>query len=141
MERVQTKEGINVFYYARYADDIVFGIPLVLDKKTVIFLIKNALYQRGKKLKLEFSYKELDRASTKGPGRLRVLGLRLSILEKGNINMGIPYERWTKKMTLARVEHCLRKAGLPINLHNVLTERVRAYFFYTIQAEKKGSIL
>lgn len=106
------KEGVHLFYYARYVDDTAFGVPVGKDTSGTINRILNNIKQL---LKIDFTFKEFFREQRGDIGKLRVLGLMVALRDTGLMHVYIPHERWLRKMNIYIVEDCLRNAGLRIN--------------------------
>lgn len=112
--------GTQVFYYAWYADDMVFGIPRGEESSEVVTLLRETLVRTFSGLRLEFTSKDIlrGRSPTKQtPGNLQVLGLLVALNEEnGQLNIGIPLRRWGNRLTVALGR--LQKEGQEINLTN-----------------------
>lgn len=107
LERVMVREdGAVVFYYARYADDMVFGLPRGDKSTRVTQGLKKVLARVLRELLQGFTSTEISR---KQPGRLQIIGLPLSLKSEGQLHVGIPSKRWEKRMTLVRIENRRRR--------------------------------
>ncbi|XBJ03043.1 hypothetical protein VPH35_022289 [Triticum aestivum] len=100
------EDGVVVFYYARYADDMVFGLPRGDKSTRVTQGLKKVLARVLRELLQGFTSTEISR---KQPGRLQIIGLPLSLKSEGQLHVGIPSKRWEKRMTLVRIENRRRR--------------------------------
>jgi len=95
LERVMAREdGTVVFSYARYADDMVFGLARGDKSTRVTRGLKKVLARVLRELQLGFTSTEISR---KQPGRLQIIGLPLSLKSEGQLHVGIPSKRREKQ--------------------------------------------
>lgn len=99
------EDGTVVFSYARYADDMVFGLPRGDKSTRVTRGLKKVLARVLRELQLGFTSTEISR---KQPGRLQIIGLPLSLKSEGQLHVGIPSKRREKRM---RGNECGMKDG------------------------------
>jgi len=88
------EDGTVVFSYARYADDMVFGLARGDKSTRVTRGLKKVLARVLRELQLGFTSTEISR---KQPGRLQIIGLPLSLKSEGQLHVGIPSKRREKQ--------------------------------------------
>lgn len=83
--------------YARYADDMIFGLLRSDDSEAVYRRVLTGFKERLVTLKLEASSIELLRTI---PRKTRILGLITILGPNGTLETRAPFKRWRKKLTL-----------------------------------------
>jgi retron-type reverse transcriptase len=86
--------------YARYADDMIFGILKRADSEAVYKRFSTSFRESLEDLKLEASCIELLR---RRPRKTIVLGLITFLGPNGTLETRAPFKRWRKKLTLAYI--------------------------------------
>lgn len=129
--------------YLRYADDLLFGIPVspeVTDPLQLKETLRTLISKEFQLHALEYSWVEY-----KGPtpikGRadspLDVLGLLVSFSPTGEIRVNIPKVRWSQRLTWQKVRGQMEREGLKENLHSflrvMLDRHIEAYLRYAMQ--------
>lgn len=129
------EDGTSFFFYERYADDMVFGIPKGDGARILIF--KKRFFQALRDLRLSSTFVMIVRDKKGGQRRIEVLGLLFFLKHDGRLHIRTPQERWQKRLHLPSLLARLQASNLPINLENlllVLLKQIRVYLFYAFLA-------
>lgn len=128
-------------YYLRYADDMVFGIPIVTEEGIDPLKQKDTLRTLVSKefqcFALECSWAEYHRPKPlRAQSQLDILGLLVFLAPTGSILINIPMERWAQRLTCQKIRAQMEAQGLPKNMHSFLSnmnEHVGSYIRYALQ--------
>jgi hypothetical protein len=106
--------------YARYADDMIFGIKSGVDSQGIYLRFRQFFQTALEDLKLAETSLELTRRL---PRKIRVLGLVVSIGPLGTLETRAPLNRWKRKFTIAHIMAKMdtrKKRNLPTFLKTLL---------------------
>lgn len=93
------EDGERVFYYERYADDLLFGIKKGDGSREVALLLRKSFRRALRKLKLHKTFWELVREQG-GKGRLQVLGLLFPSAKKiFNLSENLDQISWNSMLS------------------------------------------
>lgn len=83
LERIMVRNGTKAFYYERYADDMLFGIPSGKEAATIT---NHTLNHTLGRLKLACTHQQILRemsSNNSTSGKIQVLGLLLTLRKTG----------------------------------------------------------
>lgn len=86
LERIMVRNGTKAFYYERYADDMLFGIPSGKEAATITNLVLDTLNHTLGRLKLACTHQQILRemsSNNSTSGKIQVLGLLLTLRKTG----------------------------------------------------------
>lgn len=105
-------------HYLRYADDILFGIPLVTEETDPLKLkdnLRTIVYNELQPFALKYSWMEYLRPKLiQAQSQLEVLGLLVFLSPTGRIRVTISMEKWGQRLTCHKVRAQMKASGLPL---------------------------
>lgn len=130
-------------HYLRYADDMVFGIPLSPEGIDLPLKLRDTLRTLVSKelqcFALKYSWeKSLCPKPIRAQRQLEILGLLVFLLPTGSIGITIPMKRWDQRLTCHKVRAQMIREGLNASrlqsfLSVTVNRHINAYVRYTLQ--------
>lgn len=98
--------------YLRYADDILLGFQNRASIPRLTRIFAGTL----KELELQVKSEKIWHQEKRRSSAMRVLGMICCITPGGQISARAPFEKWVKKLSLARIEKKMEKVDAPKTL-------------------------
>lgn len=102
----------GLLLYVRYADDIILGFQNIANIPRLTRVFAGTLKNLGLQVKSEkIRHQEKRRSSA-----MRVLGMICCITPNGQISARAPFEKWEKKLSVARIKDKMEETDAPKTL-------------------------